>query len=231
MLADRDWTDAEASLRRGAGLAGGSAEPHAHLALFLGALGRFDEALSESARALELDPLGPAARFTLGWILYKAGRHAESSRALEEFLTLHPGFALVSVYLGLNAALAGRREEAAREALGAIEAMPEDHEVLALGIAALGRAGHAGRVEEPLARLTRIAGERYVDPWAVGVAYAGLGRHDEALRWLRRMYDERSPSAFCIRRDPLLDPLREDPRFLEISRRLGFPPADPPART
>ncbi len=86
----------------------------------------------------------------------------------------------------------------------AIEAAPDRTEVVATAIAALGRAGHASDAEGPLRRLLDQAQIRYVDPWAVGTAFAGLGRHDEALHWFRRMYDERSPSAFCIRHARLL---------------------------
>ena len=81
----------------------------------------------------------------------------------------------------------------------------------------------ASDLETEVERLLALGDVRYLDPWAVAVAYTGLGQFDEAVRWFRRMYDERSPSAFCIGRDPLLDPLRGDPRFRDIVRRLAFP--------
>jgi hypothetical protein len=51
-----------------------------------------------------------------------------------------------------------------------------------------------------------------------------VGDLDPAAQWFRRMYDERSPSAFCVRFDPLLQPLREHAVFRDVIRRLAFPP-------
>jgi DNA-binding SARP family transcriptional activator/tetratricopeptide (TPR) repeat protein len=223
MLADRDWRSAEEALRRGATLSAGQPEPHTHLALYLAAMGRFDQAASECTVALDVDPIGPGTRFCRAWCLYKAGAHAESNAVLDDLLELYPAFVLATTYRALNFALLDRPDDATHHAMLAIEAAPDSTEVLAAAIAAIGRAGRARDAERPLRRLLDTEQSRYVDPWAVGTAFAGLGRHDDALHWFRRMYDERSPSAFCIRRDPLLDPIRRDARFREIERRLGFP--------
>lgn len=124
-----------------------------------------------------------------------------------------------------RAAELGESAEAVAAARLGIELLPDNAEALALGIAALGRSGHATAAAEPLAQLLALGEFQDLDPWAVGTAYAGLGDRDQALRWFRRMYDERSPSAFCIAYDPLLDPLRDEPRFRDLIRRLAFPPA------
>jgi len=223
MLADRDWAGCEHALRRGASLARGHVEPHRHLALFLAAMGRFDEAHRECAAAATLDPIGPTTAFTRAWCLYKQGHHAESNDVFDDLLELHPRVVLARVYRGLNLALLERTDQAARDVGLALDALPDEPEVLALGAAALGRADRRDAARSALGRLLEMEKQRYIDPWAVGVACAGLDRHDDALHWLRRMYDERSPSAFCIRFDPMLDPLRSDPRFMDIERRLAFP--------
>ena len=223
MLADRDWAGAEEALRRGAQLAAGQAEAHRHLAFFLAAMGRFNEAAAECVRARDRDPIGPATAFTAAWSLYKAGRHAESNGILADLLAMHPYFVLATTYRALNFALLDRADDAVLEATKSMQTTAGSPEVLALAIAALGRAGQARTAEPALARLMQTERERYVDPWAIAIACAGMGRDDEALHWLRRMYDERSPSAFCIRHDPLLDGLRSDARFRNIERRLAFP--------
>lgn len=223
MLAERDWHGADEALRVGAELATGAAEPHIHRATYLAAMGRFQEARAEASRGLELDPLGPAAHFCSAWCDYKAHAHAESNRRLRELLNLHPNFAIAYTYLAVNHALLGEPTDAASAAWQGIHLLPHNPEALALGIAALARSGHATEASEPLAALLALRDEQYLDPWSVGIAFAGLGDVDEVLRWFRRMYEERSPSAFCIAHDPLLDPLRDEPRFRDLVRRLAFP--------
>jgi hypothetical protein len=63
----------------------------------------------------------------------------------------------------------------------------------------------------------------YLDPFAVAVAHAALGETETAAHWVRRTYDDRSPSAFCLLTEPLLDPARDEPAFREVIRRLAFP--------
>jgi tetratricopeptide (TPR) repeat protein len=137
---------------------------------------------------------------------------------------LHPEFALAYPYIGLNCALLGESEPAREAARRGIERLPDDHETLALGAAVFGLTGSEQEGQDAFDRLVAIGSRHYLDPWAVGAACAGLGNLDTAAHWFRRMYDERSPSAFCVRHDPLLDPLHEHPVFRDVLRRLAFPP-------
>ncbi|MGH7696731.1 MAG: BTAD domain-containing putative transcriptional regulator [Gemmatimonadaceae bacterium] len=223
MLAERDWQGADHALRVGAELAG-SAEPLIHRAIFLAAMGRFAEASSLTRSARGLDPLGASVLFAAAWCDYKAGAHNESIHKLRALLDLHPHFGIGYVYLGLNLALLGQSSDAAVAVRQGLELLPNNAEGLALGAAALARAEHESEAAFVLQRLLALAETQYLDPWAVAAAYAGLGNVDEAVSWFRRMYDERSPSAFCIAHDPLLDDLRDEPRFREVVRRLAFPP-------
>ncbi|MGH7709723.1 MAG: hypothetical protein ACREOG_00470, partial [Gemmatimonadaceae bacterium] len=119
----------------------------------------------------------------------------------------------------------GQSSDAAVAVRQGLDLLPNNAEGLALGAAALARSGHASEAARALARLLALGEVQYLDPWAVAAAYAGLGKVDEAVSWFRRMYDERSPSAFCIAHDPLLDGLRDEPRFRDVVRRLAFPVA------
>ncbi|HLL48797.1 MAG TPA: hypothetical protein VK399_18995, partial [Longimicrobiaceae bacterium] len=74
-----------------------------------------------------------------------------------------------------------------------------------------------------LARLRRAAEARYVPPEYFAVVHLGLGEADAALDWLERACDARSGSVVYLRVDPLLDPVRADPRFLRLCARVGFP--------
>lgn len=223
MLAERDWAGADRDLAMGARLAPGTAEPHAHRAMFLAAMGRVVDAHAEISLAVQLDPIGAPALFCRAWCLYKSAEHNESIRQLTALLDLHPYFSLAWTYLGLNHALLGNHDEAVDAARCAMRALPDNHEALALGVATLGVAGRAAEARAVLRRLLALDSVQYLDPWAVGVAYAGLGNIERAVQWFRRMYDEHSPSAFCVRCDPLLDRVRGQPAFQNVLRRLAFP--------
>ena len=224
MLAERDWQGADNELRVGAELAA-SAEPLIHRAIFLAAMGRFDEAADLATSARQLDPLSASVLFAAAWCDHKAGAHNECIRKLRSLLDLHPHFGIGFIYLGLNLALLGESSDAASAVRQGLDLLPNNAEGLALGTAAFASSGHASEAASALERLLALGDVQYLDPWAVGAAYAGLGDVDEAVSWFRRMYDERSPSAFCIARDPLLDDLRDEPRFRDVVRRLAFPVA------
>jgi TolB-like protein/two-component SAPR family response regulator len=224
MLAERDWQGADSELRVGVELAA-SAEPLIHRAVFLAAMGRFTEAADMTKRARELDPLSASVLFAAAWCDYKAGAHNECIRALRSLVDLHPHFGIGFIYLGLNLALLGESSDAVSAVRQGLDLLPNNAEALALGTATFARSGQASEAASALKRLLALGDVQYLDPWAVGAAYAGLGKVDDAVSWFRRMYDERSPSAFCIAHDPLLDGLRDDSRFRAVLRRLAFPVA------
>ncbi len=86
-----------------------------------------------------------------------------------------------------------------------------------------------GRRQEAEAELKTLleASERtFVPPFYIASVYVGLGDADQAFRWLERAYQDRSGYLFEVKVDPMFDPLRSDPRFRDLLRRLGFPNAD-----
>ncbi|HJQ68671.1 MAG TPA: hypothetical protein VKA70_06850 [Blastocatellia bacterium] len=93
-------------------------------------------------------------------------------------------------------------------------------------IAALGHAHAAeGRVEEArrvLEELKRISGERYVSPYHIATIFAGLGDNDRAFACLDQAHEDRSEWLIWLAVDPKLDPLRDDPRFQVLLRRVGL---------
>jgi hypothetical protein len=91
------------------------------------------------------------------------------------------------------------------------------------GVAALVTAGEPASARALLGQLRAREENGYMDPFAVAVAHAALGETAVATEWVRRTYHRRSPSAFCLLTEPLLDPAREEPGFREVIRRLAFP--------
>jgi len=102
-------------------------------------------------------------------------------------------------------------------------------EVLVLGALAhvYARAGQREEALKLVAKLERIEAEErgYVAPFGIIWAYAGLGDKEQAFAWLERSYQERRDRIVWLNVDPLLEPLRSDPRFHDLVRRVGLPTA------
>jgi TolB-like protein/Tfp pilus assembly protein PilF len=234
MLGDWDWRAAGQDLQRAVELAPGVPEPHVYRAVYLTAMGDFEEGLDEARRAMRLDPLGPGTRGALALCLYKARRYQDAIQELETIAELYPQPGISHPLLAPNLALAGRPDAAVAAARRCVTILPEDQEGLAYAAAALGLSGQHEEGRQVLDRLLALERDRYIDPWAVAVACSGLGDSDEALRWLRRLRERRSPSAFCVKTEPLFEPLHTHPEYQAIVRKLAYPSShreDAPTRS
>jgi hypothetical protein len=94
-------------------------------------------------------------------------------------------------------------------------------------LASLGHAqalfGQPVPARQVLAVLEDRSRESYVPSYYFAIVHTGLGERDRAFEWLERAYQERSTVLAYLRIDPRLAPLRSDPRYEELVRRLGFP--------
>ena len=73
-----------------------------------------------------------------------------------------------------------------------------------------------------LARLKHLYSQRQIDAAPMFIAYIGLGNKEEALAWLQEAYLQHSAALTALKVDPTYDPLRNDPRFQDLLRRLGL---------
>jgi TolB-like protein/Tfp pilus assembly protein PilF len=223
-----DWAGAERAYRRGIELSPNSALGHDSYRVYLVSMGRFDEAFDEINKILELDPLSPLYRRYPGWLYYWARRHGESILELKNLPELRAtsGDPKLRAWpigmLAANYTATGRYEEAlaACKRLRAFTPLGETSfwdANIAYVYAAAGRRGEALKILD-------YWSERAV-PEPVHLAYicAGLGAKDEAIEWLNAGYEERSPGMVWLKIEPFLDPLRDDPRFQDLLRRMNFP--------
>ena len=95
---------------------------------------------------------------------------------------------------------------------------------VALMAHAYGRAGDTAQARKIMDDLIAQSSTRYVSPANIAIGFIGLDEPDEALRWLERAYDERSQGLTFLKTDPLFDPLRSDPRFESLVKRVGLVP-------
>ena len=179
----------------------------------LNALGRFDQAIAEGKRALELDPASPIISASLGPIYKNARRYDEAIAQLRDTVEMHPEFYWAHRFLGVALELKGATTEAIAEYQRAFE-LNDDPVVLALLAHAEARIGKQNEARQILARLTEEAKTRYVPAYAFSVIHLALGEKDQALDWLEKgARDHDGLYSTFIKVDPYLDPLRGDPRF------------------
>ena len=198
--------------------------PSAHLwfAHYLSARGQFDRALQEMRLASDLDPLSEIIQTQIAWTLAHARRYPEAIRQYRKVLADHPDYQWALWVFG-QAQTETHDYDASIETLTKA-AQLGNRSPSSLG--ALGRAyAFAGRRKEAQAlldELLRLSRDRYVPPHAFVHIYIGLGDRDKAFEWLERSYLERSNSLLWLGVSPLFDPLRADPRFDDLLRRVGL---------
>jgi TolB-like protein/Flp pilus assembly protein TadD len=227
-----NWHESLRRLRRARDLA--PHLPHIRLryASVLIVLGRADEAIAELEYALETDPLSVEVRLWLLYALY-LGRHAdEAVQHAQAFVDLEPEHYLAHMALGLAHQSADRHDEsiaALRRAVDLSGGFPVMVGWLGL---VLGLGGQTAEARTMLERLRAISAERFVLPTSFAWVYVGLGEFDEALAWMERAVDGHDAWIHVLGSYPFLDPLRADPRFVSLMRKLGLEPArDAPPHT
>jgi TolB-like protein/DNA-binding winged helix-turn-helix (wHTH) protein/Tfp pilus assembly protein PilF len=220
-LYDWDWAAAEAEYRRAIELNPGNAEIHNGYAHFLNDLGRQDEALPELKRALEIDPTVPLPR--IGAFFYFARQYDEAIRRELKVLEATPNYSLAHLLLGLSYEQKKDFSRAMPELKRAVE-LSGDKVFPAYVAHAYALSGKTSEARRILDELKQPLGKSYVDPWAIALVYTGLGERDRAMEWLEKAYRNRDHDmAFC-KVWPHFDPLRSDPRFQDLLRRMNLPP-------
>ena len=219
---DWDWQTSEKEYRRAIELNPDYPTAHHWYAEHLMWLGRFDEALHESERARQLDPLSLIIAADNGAILYFSRQY---DRAIEQFrsvLQKDPNFGRAGVLIiyayvekgTLSQALAGA--EVSRRLYGE---GPWYWSVLTYSY---GRAGQSERARRELEKLEKMSRHEQLDPVIMLWAHLGVGDKEEALADLEKAYSEHFGFLTNLKVEPGFDPLRSDPRFQDLLRRVGL---------
>jgi eukaryotic-like serine/threonine-protein kinase len=223
-LAEWDWTGAESEFQRAIRLNPAEAMARSWYATLLGrVLKRDDEAMRELRLASQLDPLSRTNRTDLALLLYVQGRYDDATAELRQVLELDPGFAAAHQLLGRIHMRLGHHAEAVAELerSAGIAQRQIARGWLASAYAAAGERGLASAILEDFARQDERG---YVSPFAMALAHTALGQREEAFAWLQRAAAAQDPFFTINHREPLLDPLRSDPRFGTLLRRMRLPP-------
>ena len=186
----------------------------------LSALGRFDEAIAEGKRAVELDPLSLVINADLGMNYYYARRYDEAISQLRKTLEMDPGYYYAHVDLGQVLAAKRAFGEAISEYQKA-RALNDDPFVLGLLGHAYASSGNKTEALKILDQLKEVSRQRYVSLFSFAIVYLALDDKQEALRWLEQSYQDRAGADIgWIRVDSLLDPLHGNPRFEALAEKI-----------
>ncbi len=214
MYYEWDWPGAGAAFARAVALNPSLAETRAHYAWFHAIFGRWAEAIEQAALAKELDPLSPIFTAWLGGIYWFAGQLEAGLAEAQLALDMAPGSSYCWFQLGGILSSMGRHDEAIAALQKAAELQPAWGWALAV---TYGRAGREAEARELLAEL-----EQRPSPDGLGLAMAraSLGDLDEAFGWLETAYETRHRWLPWVGTFPAFAPLRSDPRYAELLRRL-----------
>ena len=218
-----NWTGAEREYRRALELNPGDALARSFYADMLCRVRRFDAGIAEARRAVEQDPLSALSRHLLALALYMAKRFEASIAEAQAGVDLEPSFPFLHSTLGWAFGALGRHQEAIEAHKHAATIAPGDP----LPTAHLGRVlGLAGQKQEALAILDDLEQRKardYCSEFLMAHVNLGLGDTEQAIARLERAASDRDPLLCYLDVWYPLDPLRADPRFQALLRRMNFP--------
>jgi serine/threonine-protein kinase len=215
-----EWADAEREYQRAIALNPNLALAHRWYATYLRLMGRHEEAISAITRARELDPLSPGVNATVGYVLSSAGRYDQAIDALNKTIELDRNYPYTHLFFGHTYSAQGKHAEAVTAyaramALGLDTPATEVY----LGAAAA-RAGDRPRA---LAALQRLQSSKERGSAAeLALLLTALGEREQAFASLEEAYRERDIQLQYLGVEPGFDPLRSDPRFADMMRRVGL---------
>jgi len=214
-----NWKEAEKKFKRALAL-NSSLVGNNEYAWLLIALGRHEEAIAEAKRTLRLDPFTTSTNQTLAYAYYYARRYEEALSQWQHFLELRLNEVRAYEKLAATSMVMGNHKNFVKywkKASLLSGVSPEEVEALGLTFSQSGPKGYWQW------RLERFEGGYDQSPYQVAIIYAQLGEKEKAFLWLEKAFQEHEMTMFTIKVNPLCDPLRPDPRFKDLLRRMNFP--------
>ena len=220
---ERNFAGAETEFKRAIQLNPNYAHAHHWYALQLMGMGRFDEAVTEIRRAQELEPLSLVINVGAGWIFYHARKYDQSIEEFRKVLDLDPNFARAYWAIEEPYEQKGMYEEALA-ALAKARQLSDSPTMLALLAHAYVGMGKRIEAQKILDQLKEMSKQTYVDSYFIAEVYTARGEQDRAFQELEKAYQEHSSWMVWLKVEPKFDPLRADPRFADLLRRVGLVP-------
>src|SRR6266850_1797234 len=228
-MADWNWTGAEQEFRRAIELNPNLPVAHTWYAQFLSYMRRFKESLAQAEIARRLDPASPDTSVHSAESYVNAGRVDEAIEFYQKVLELEPSY-FVAHHSLARAYIEKEMYQQAIEELEKAMALG-GRDSLSLGVLAhaYGKAGQRQEALKLVSELLQRPNREHVPPLRpLAIAYSGLGDKDKAFACLETAYERRSGALWELNSQPLYAPLRSDPRFQDLARRIGLPESSTP---
>jgi TolB-like protein/Flp pilus assembly protein TadD len=225
---DWDFAGAEREFKRALELNPRDADIRHDYAHYLMAMGRMAESAAETKLAVDLDPVDDGLTDCLCWHSFAARQYDNSIQMARDLLVRVPDDTWELAILGWDYEQKGMHEQAIAEFKKAVELTDRNSPIFSpfylAGLAhAYALAGRRSDAEQVLQGLLERARQSYISPFDIALIYAALGEKDTAFAWMAKAVAERSTWLVYSKWEPRLDPLRSDPRFQDLLRRIGFP--------
>jgi len=220
-----DWEGAEKEFKLALELDPGSSVTHATYAALMSAMGRHDEAIALCKRAIQLDPALLGLRISTAVVLQLARRYDEAIEQLQTVLDLNPNFWIVYQRLRWVYESKGLYGDAvaAYQKFLTLEGVASEEEITGLADA-YQTSGKEGYWQWRLDYWTERAKQETVQAYWFAEIYAHLGDKDQAMRWLEESYEKHEFFLTFLTVAPAFGPLRDDPRFQDLLRRMNLLP-------
>ena len=221
MVYDWDWIGAERELRRALELNPSSSLAHQTYGYLSFVLGRSEAAIEHYDHASKLDPLSLIVPAQAGFALYMAGRNQEAIEKLRSTARLDSTFYYPRIFLGLAYVQGGDAARGAAELESAARMLPNPVSVsqMAYGLAKAGRTADARRALETLVERGRT---EFIPEYEVALVHIALGDNERAFMAFERAFQQKGESLILLKVDPRLEPIRSDPRYRAMLRRIGL---------
>lgn len=216
-----DWPTAEKELMRAISLNQGHAEAHHFFSQYLANLGLMDSAISEVLIAQKLDPLSLLVSSTAGLHYYRARRWEEAEAQFRLTLEMNPDYLRARRNLGRVYLAKGNYREAITELEKSTILSKNNPVALAYLGNAYGLIGEKNKAMEILNKLKLMPDKKNISG-EIALIYIGFGDKDMAFEWLEKAYHELSVLLLHIKVDWVYDPIRTDPRFLLLLKKMGL---------
>lgn len=218
-----DWPECERIYKRALELNPNYVHAHEWYAALLVGLGEFAEGVEEINRTERLDPLSLRTKTLVAWTLYQTRRFDEALAKGREIVDLDKNYPQGHSQIGLNLLAMGRAEEAVPY-LQKFDAMIPNSALAKYQLCfALVAAGRRAEAQAVLAEMKSLATQTYVKPFFLAMAHAALEERDEALAYFETVLAESEPWMLWLGTEPMLAPLRKDPRFIELLKKAKLP--------
>ncbi len=222
MYYEWDWPGAEREYKRALELKPNYSDTYHFYGHYLQGVGKLDKAISIISHGVELDPLSLVMNAELADACYLARRNDRGLDVINKTIEMDPSFVFAHWVQARLYTQKGMYQNA-------LEVMERDTKIndWPYTIGELGyihaRLGHRNEALKILQEMKERSSRQFVDPPLFGFIYEALGNRDEALIWFKKMFDERS-SWVCFHKDPMFDPVRSDPRFVQLLHSANLQP-------